>query len=150
MSAGNRRSARIWAYVVLAWGLVVHLVKRIFHSGDGGLARFEANYAADRLLPSATGDHALFSAAARCINCGICDALCPVTTTAPRHEFAGPSIAPLLLSRSASLAVCAGPFLKHSGRCESCGDCAHVCPTGVPIGAVIRLVRRRAERLAGC
>ncbi|MBI3072409.1 MAG: 4Fe-4S dicluster domain-containing protein [Deltaproteobacteria bacterium] len=147
MSSAGARGARIWAYVVLAFGLVAHLVKRIFHRGDGGLAKFNAHYSADRLLPSSPEDLVLYATASRCINCGICDALCPVTSTAPRHEFAGPSMAPLLLSRSASLAAFAAPFLKHSARCESCGECQHVCPTSVPIASVIRLVRRRAERL---
>lgn len=147
MSTERHRSRRLWAYAVLAWGLIVHLVRRIFRSGESGLDAFERNYAGDRLLPAMTGFHTHLNKFSGCINCGICDALCPVVGTVPRHAFGGPSQAALFFSRATPIAELATDFLKHTGRCDTCKGCYQVCPTQVPLGEVIALVRRRVSAL---
>jgi len=92
-------------------------------------------------------EHALDFAA--CIGCGACVAACP---NGAAHLFAGAKLAHLALmpigrlERGRRAAAMVDALDASFGPCSTYGECALVCPAGIPLTAVAALSR---ERLRG-
>jgi len=88
---------------------------------------------------------------AACIGCGACVAACP---NGAAHLFAGAklghlSLMPQALHERADRAAAMSQTLdEYFGPCSLHGECAEVCPAGIPLGAVARVnaERWRARR----
>jgi succinate dehydrogenase/fumarate reductase-like Fe-S protein len=83
-----------------------------------------------------------------CMECLICDAVCPVLRETPQR-FSGPStmleIARLLREpqdncNRIDLAVSEGLL-----NCDLCGKCTEVCPASIKVDRIIREVQKMAE-----
>ena len=109
---------RLIALFFLAWRAVVLHPIRSALAGPQGKQRFLDNYAPDALVPYSARDRALLPTFSGCIQCGLCDAVCPLIPRLPRAQWRGPSLFAVAYSR-------ATPELPHlrtvadgvAGRC---------------------------------
>src|SRR5204862_5776701 len=93
-----------------------------------GKARFLANYAPEALVPATPQDRKDLLRFTGCINCGLCDAVCPIVGAVPPSQWRGPSLFALAYSRATpELPFLRGP-VALPGRCGWCPRCRAVCP----------------------
>jgi len=129
------------ALLYLGWrAVLVEPVKRLFQRGTG-LARFQSHFAADRLAPTSAADRELALLAARCIGCGLCEPGCRLATGSPAVRALGLPAAFRLVGRAGGDLDLAGDLL---GACRDCAGCDSRCPTGVPIGRLLRHLGSKA------
>jgi heterodisulfide reductase subunit C len=142
MSASRPR-----ALAYLAWrALVAHPLRRLRQSGTGA-QRFAANYAGEGLLSTRPEDRAVGEAASACISCGLCETGCSLAATAPSVRDLGLHAVFRLYSKSTADLPLAREALE---ACAACQGCDPLCPTGVPIGRIVRhLLARVAPGSAG-
>jgi heterodisulfide reductase subunit C len=131
------------ALLYLGWrAVLVQPFKRLLQRGSG-LARFEANFAADRLSITSLVDREMAFEASRCIGCGLCEPGCRLAGASPALRALGLPAAFRLVGRTGGDLVTASELLS---ACASCAGCASLCPTGVPIGRVINHLIQRGAR----
>ena len=82
-------------------------------------------------------------AASACISCGLCEAGCPLASAAPSVRDLGLHAAFRLYGKSAAELPHAAEALA---ACAACQGCEPLCPTGVPIGRVVRHLLARIAR----
>ena len=91
--------------------------------------------------PTTPEDRALGDAASACVACGLCEPGCDLAAAAPAVRALGLHATFRLYSRSAGgLPLAAGAL----AACEGCTGCDALCPTGVPISAIVRRLRAKA------
>jgi len=134
------------AMAYLGWrALVAHPARRLRRRGSG-LSRFEANYFGEGLVPTRPDDRAISEAAAACIGCGLCEPGCDLAGAVPTVRGLGLEAAFRLYSKSATALPWAWDALH---RCAACEGCEASCPTGVPIGRIVRHLLSRAVLAPG-
>ena len=124
--------------------LFLHPFAQLFTPAERkGKRRFLSNYASEALVPMTAQDRAELPRFSGCINCGLCDAVCPLVGRAAPEDFRGPSLFALAYSR-------ATPELPHLRRvvsaldaCGSCHVCQDVCPRGVPLLEIFAFTKRK-------
>ena len=124
--------------------LFLHPFAQLFTPAERkGKRRFLSNYAPEALVPMTAQDRAELPRFSGCINCGLCDAVCPLVGRAAPEEFRGPSLFALAYSR-------ATPELPHLRRVvsalDACGDChacQDVCPRAVPLLEIFAFTKRK-------
>ena len=89
------------------------------------------------------GERADLSRFSGCVNCGLCDAVCPLVGRTPAEEWRGPSLFALAYSR-------ATPELPHLrvaiaalDGCGPCHACQDACPRAVPLLDIFDYTRRK-------
>lgn len=100
-------------------------------------------------LPVGHADAELTLDFAACIGCGACVAACP---NGAAHLFAGAKLSHLALApqgkvergRRASAMV---RGMEEFGPCSTYGECAEVCPAGIPLAAVAAVNREKLRSL---
>jgi len=114
--------------------LFAHPVRRLRLHGTG-LQRFVGNYEGEGLYRTSPADHALAEAASACISCGLCETGCELLEATPSVRDLGLVGVFRLSSKSTA-------EMRHAAEaltaCATCSGCEQLCPTGVPIGRVIR------------
>jgi succinate dehydrogenase/fumarate reductase-like Fe-S protein len=124
--------------------LVLHPFAQLFMPAERkGKRRFLSNYAPEALVPMTAQDRAELPRFSGCINCGLCDAICPLVGRSAPQDFRGPSLFALAYSR-------ATPELPHLRSavaivesCGTCHACQDVCPRGVPLLDIFAFTRRK-------
>jgi succinate dehydrogenase/fumarate reductase-like Fe-S protein len=126
----------------LGWHFWKRLVGRLFDRRPG-LARFEENYAADRLQALTAEESDALASFSRCTACGMCDATFTAYDRASRTEFRGPSDLPLAYTRNLPDLDAARAFVSHleKGDLEALEQ---VCPARVPFRRLVRFVREKS------
>ena len=127
--------ARLRALAYLGYrAAIAHPLRRLFQEGTG-LERFAANYEREGLYPTSPEDRAVGEAASACISCGLCETGCALAGATPSVKDLGLHAAFRLYGKSTT-------ELRHAREaleaCASCAGCEPLCPTGVPIGRVVR------------
>jgi heterodisulfide reductase subunit C len=133
---------KVGAFAWLAWrALVAHPLRRLVRRGSGA-ARFAASYESEGLVRTRPEDRAVSEAAAACIGCGLCETGCELAAS-PAVRSLGLHAAFRLYSRSS---VDLRHALEALEACAGCSECEALCPTGVPIGRVVRELLGRARQ----
>jgi hypothetical protein len=139
---------RLKALLLLGVSLIVTLVRRLFGGGRAGIAAFRENYDADGLPPVTPEERAAMPGFQRCIACGLCDR--GEAERIARSGGAYRGVMPLMLSGSRSMpdfraAAYSFSFVPESVLAEK----ERICPTGVPMVAIARFVRAKADAVGG-
>jgi len=115
-----------------------HLARRALRRGGGdGLARFDALYGADRIIPLTAAERDQLPGHGGCIGCGLCG------FAAPRSGYLRPERLPSQLTRSLA-DLWTSRDLPLDGVDWPAG--AAVCPTGVPLDRIAGFVTVHLER----
>ncbi len=118
-------------------------VSRLFgaHVIDG-IEKFAGNYSADGVVSITADEREKIPSFEKCINCGLCDAVCSNIENIRKMTGSGPSMIASSHSR-------AHPWYKHAkkfvGEWQNCGDCLkclEVCPTQVPLKDIVAFMQR--------
>jgi ferredoxin len=128
--------------------LLAHPFKRLRHRGTG-LERFLASYAPEGLVPTRPEDRLVGEEASACIACGLCELGCELGGAVPAVRSLGLEAAFRLYSRSAAELPWALDALQACAACAGSGGCDALCPTGVPIGRIVRHLVARATAILG-
>lgn len=140
--------ARIKALIFLGWSLVVTLLSRLFGSKKSlGIAQFEQNYAQDRLPPVTPEEREAISGFGGCIACSICDRGEINRIAASRGEYLGVMHLMLGASRSMPDFGAAALSFGHVSD-EVLAAKERECPTAVPMRAIAKFVREKAQEEA--
>jgi succinate dehydrogenase/fumarate reductase-like Fe-S protein len=124
--------------------LVLHPIAQLFTPPERkGKRRFLSNYAPEALVPMSAADRAELPRFSGCVNCGLCDAVCPLVGRAELRAWRGPSLFAIAYSR-------ATPELPHLrvaiatlDQCGPCHACQDVCPRAVPLLDIFAFTRRK-------
>lgn len=133
------------SFIRLGIYFVRQLILRLFHRG-GGLARFQNNYASDRLLPVPKDERPILDTFGGCIACGMCDVFFPAYGPPPRSDLRAPSDLPISYSRS----LPDYDALRRSVERLRQADLERlesVCPTSVPFRRLAAFVESQAMEL---
>ena len=139
--------ARFKALWLLAWTLVLTLVRRWLRP-SAGLTAFRENYDGDGLPPVTPEERAMMATFSRCIACGICDRGEAERIRASGGAYRG--VMPLMLAASRSMPdyrAAAYSFSFVPGEVLEAKEA--VCPTHMPMAAVARFVRAKADQVGG-
>lgn len=141
--------ARIKALWLLAWALVRALVRRLlWPNANAGLAAFRENYDGDGLPPVTPEEREAMLGFSRCIACGLCDR--GEAERIARSGGAYRGIMPLMLAASRSMPdYRAAAYSFSFVPAEVLEAKEAVCPTRVPMLAVARFVRAKANEVGG-
>jgi heterodisulfide reductase subunit C len=136
--------SKVRSYAWLAWRAAVsHPLRAIGRRGTGE-ERFLANYAVERLAPTGEDVRSAAEAASACICCGLCESGCTMRAAIPAARSLGLHAAFRLLSKSDEMLALSGDALA---ACTTCTGCETLCPTGVPITRLVRLLAARSVAL---
>lgn len=131
--------SRTDALVRLAAAYGAHQVRRRFRRATPGEAKLLAAYAEDRLLPLTAEERELLPEAAGCINCGIC------ALVAARVAGLRPAdLASAYLRDYPGLGPARSDWSDESVD-AALAAAAEACPRGVPLPAVLAMLRRLAS-----
>lgn len=116
---------------------------------QGGYVSMDAGTApdADTLLQNSQDNEIALDHAA-CIGCGACAAACP---NGAAHLFTGAKLVHLSMSplgakeRGKRARNMVDELEQNFGGCSLYGECADVCPAGIPLTAVSAVTRERAR-----
>jgi hypothetical protein len=139
--------ARFKALWLLAWTLVLTLVRRLLRP-SAGLTAFRENYDGDGLPPVTPQERATMATFSRCIACGMCDRGEAERIRASGGAYRG--VMPLMLAASRSMPdyrAAAYSFSFVSAEVLEAKEA--VCPTRMPMLAVARFVRAKADQVGG-
>ncbi len=143
---------QLWAKFVVGLYLIAHFIRKGYRAlqslrGKQGLSPLEAfdrNFREDHIATLSDEETLWISQLNRCIRCGLCDSLCEPASLIP--AMCGPSHLAHGQSRDLSRSVQALPLADHIRACTSCHDCLSVCPTGVKIEPLVKLIQRHAAK----
>lgn len=139
--------ARIKALWLLAWALLKTLVQRLFRPSRG-LAGFRENYDRDGLPPVTPEERVAMATFSRCIACGLCDQ--GEAERIARSGGAYRGLMPLMLAASRSMPdYRAAAYSFSFVPAEVLEAKEAICPTRVPMLAIARFVRAKADEVGG-
>jgi hypothetical protein len=127
--------------------LIDALLRRSFRR-NVGLAAFREHYDADGLPPVTPKERANMAGFSRCIACGLCDRGEAARIAKSGGAYRG--VMSLMLAASRSMPdFRAAAYSFSFVSSEVLRDKERVCPTGVPMVAVAKFVRDKADQVGG-
>jgi len=133
------RLLNAWFWLALR-ALVLHPLRLLFLPAERkGRPAFLAEYTVEGLVPYSAQERAGLHRFGGCINCGLCDAVCPLVG----GDFRGPSIFALAYSRATPELPALRETLATLDRCGACTRCRDACPRSVPLLDIFAFTRRK-------
>ena len=136
--------SKVRSYAWLAWRAVASHPLRAIRRRGTGEERFLASYAAEGLAPTDLEARTAAELASACIACGLCESGCAMRSAIPAARDLGLHAAFRLCSKSDEMLV---HSVDSLAACATCTGCEPLCPTGVPITRLVRLLAARAADL---
>ncbi|MFL5310985.1 MAG: 4Fe-4S dicluster domain-containing protein [Myxococcales bacterium] len=136
---------RLFALLLLGLrALVLHPIAQLFTPPERkGKRGFLANYAPEALVPMTVDDRAALPRFSGCVNCGLCDAVCPLIGRAELQEWRGPSLFAIAYSRATPQLPHLRAVIGTLDACGVCQACQDVCPRAVPLLDIFAFTRRK-------
>lgn len=139
--------ARIKALWLLAWALLKTLLQRMLRP-NRGLAAFRENYDGDGLPPVTPEEREAMAAFGRCIACGLCDQGEGERIASSGGAYRG--LMPLMVAASRSMPDYRAAAYSFSFVPPEVLEAKEaICPTRVPMLAIARFVRDKANEVGG-
>ncbi len=135
----------LMATAFLGAHFALRLGKRALFMKSAGLNDFLEFYKEDRIASISPEEKRQFHDFAKCITCGLCDALCPAIAQWDQRKLLGPSA---LAHLARSIPDFAGHLSLDLQGCDSCRGCESICPEGVPIQDILRFLKTKSELYA--
>jgi hypothetical protein len=136
-------SGRLYALFLLAQALIKTIFRRIFGSGLGGLALFEANFEAEHLSKVDAVERAELPTFSRCIACARCNRGDGARMARSRGAYPGTMALMLASSRSLPDFPVAGQALRWISD-DELAEKEALCPVEVPMRRIAAFIRVRA------
>lgn len=139
---------RVKGFFLLALALIGTLIRRAFTRGEQGIVAFRRNYDADGLPPVSVEERDQMPSFARCIACGVCDRGEAARIAKSGGAYRG--VMALMLAGSRSMpdyraAAYSFSFVPEQVLAEK----ERLCLTNVPMRAIARFVRDKADAVGG-
>lgn len=128
-----------YAKINLAFALVLHFAFKKWVQRRG-LSHFLSFYEEDHVFPLLAEERIKFSSYSKCIFCGLCLSQCDLTNHF-YEKFLTPATLAFSYTKSLPDISSNVDFVAH---CSSCRACEKVCPTSVPLNAIIQFVKTHA------
>jgi NAD-dependent dihydropyrimidine dehydrogenase PreA subunit len=141
---------RLGAFAVLGFRAIgVHPLQLLFRGRSrNGREAFLRNYAPEGLIPLTAPERSQLITFMRCVDCGMCDAVCPLVGRLERRDFAGPSLVALAYARATpDLGIVASTLAHLPADCGACTKCVDVCPTRVPLRELFSFANRKLQEV---
>jgi succinate dehydrogenase/fumarate reductase-like Fe-S protein len=139
---------RLLALFFLGWRAVVLHPIRAALAGPRGKQRFLDNYMPDLLVPCSADDRRQLLRFSGCIQCGICDAVCPLVGRLPRQDWRGPSQFAVAYSRATPELPALRLPISLLDNCGTCRLCQDWCPRAVPLLDIFAFTRRKLAQVS--
>jgi succinate dehydrogenase/fumarate reductase-like Fe-S protein len=136
---------RVFALLLLGLRAVaLHPFLQLFTPPERkGKRRFLSNYAPEALVPMSVRDRAELTGFSGCVNCGLCDAVCPLVGREELSDWRGPSLFAIAYSRATPELPHLRAVIAILDACGVCHACQDVCPRAVPLLDIFDFTRRK-------
>jgi len=139
---------RVKALLLLAFSLLVTLLRRAARRDRRGIQAFRANYDADGLPPVTPEERAGMAAFQGCIACGLCDRGEDARMAASGGAYRG--VMALVLSASRSMPDYRAAAYSFSFVNDAVLESKErICPAEIPFRRLARFVRDKADAVGG-
>lgn len=132
----------LYATLVLAWQLILHIVKRVTRGGGRGLSDFIQSYHADNISALDPHEKRLLYNLSACVACRLCEVLCPALSHSHPGNFMGPAFYATGVSRLI-------PDYHYAeldlAACGHCSGCEAICPKQVPLQKMFHWLQQKAK-----
>lgn len=130
------------ALLYLAVYYILHILKLPFRNlkKTDNYNLFIQKYASDNIIPISEAEREVFAIYEKCINCGLCQANCPVLESPYIEQFIGPLAITTAFSRSLPDVNTLNKLVYY---CTQCGKCQSVCPQNISIVDIVCFLRRK-------
>ena len=132
----------LWAYSLLAWHFLLHMLKKITFLYDrGGMERFRGHFDREGLAPISADEREMLSKWQRCIGCGLCEAVSAELSVIPEQRHMGPA----LLAQGGMCDLSESDLALPSADAVEQLDCDQlqgICPVDIPLCDLAQFLRR--------
>jgi succinate dehydrogenase/fumarate reductase-like Fe-S protein len=136
----------IHAYALLAWHLLLHMLRKLFFLyRPGGIERVEQNFKDEGISSLTERERDLIAKWQSCIGCGLCEAACAELSAIPDNRHMGPQLLAQSAIRDLTQAKLAIPSAEALEACD-CDELEEICPVDIPLCELAEFLQRIGQK----